>query len=56
MIRPPYPFPPYPPIMIPDPEVLHKYGRIGMCLLRLAKNRATQKGREHKKILKELCE
>jgi len=53
MMRPPYP---YPPIILPDPEVLQKYGKIAVCLLRLAKKRATDKGREHKKTIKELFE
>lgn len=53
MMHPPYP---YPPVMIPEPEVLQKYAQIAVRLLRLAKNKATQKGREHKKILKEIYE
>lgn len=55
MIRPQYPFPSYPPVMIPDPEILQKYGTIAVRLLRLAKNKAMNKGREHKQILKEFC-
>ena len=53
MMRHPYP---YPPIIIPEPEVLRKYIRLAGHLLRLTKIKATQKGREHKKRLKELCE
>ena len=53
MIRPPYPMPPYPPILLPDPEVLQKYGIIASRLLRAAKNKAKLKGKEHKRLLKD---
>ncbi len=56
MIHHPYSLPPYSPIIIPDPEVLQKYAKIVKCLMRIAKNEATHKGRKHKKILKELFE
>ena len=54
MIRPPYPFSPYPPILLPDPEVLQKYGIIAARLLRVVKNKAMLKGKEHKQFLKQL--
>ena len=54
MISPPYPFPPYPPILLPDPEVLQKYGIIAAFLLRMAKKKAKYKGKEHKQFLKQL--
>lgn len=54
MIRPPFPMSPYPPIMLPDPEVLPKYGVIAARVLRMAKNKAKLKGKEHKQVLKDL--
>ncbi len=55
MIRPPHSFSFFPPIVVPDPEVLQKYGKIALHLLLLAKNKATDKGREHKQMFRKLC-
>lgn len=54
MIGSPYPMPPYPPILLPDPEVLAKYGIVVARLLRKTKNKARLKGKEHRQILKKL--
>lgn len=55
MIRPPYPWAP-PPILLPDPEVLAKYGIMAARLLRMAKNKAKLKGKEHKRFLRRFAE
>ncbi|MDR1642236.1 MAG: hypothetical protein LBT59_21300 [Clostridiales bacterium] len=39
---------PYPPITLPDPEVLLKYGKLSLIILRALKKKAKEKGKEHK--------
>lgn len=40
-------------LMLPDPDVVAKYGRLSGSLLREARKRAKQKGREHRAALVE---
>ncbi|WP_156908140.1 hypothetical protein [Desulfovibrio cuneatus] len=44
-----FPKSPLPPIVVPEPETLAKYGVLTMRLLRMARRKAKEKGREHKK-------
>ena len=49
----PTPFPWWLPfLMLPEPEVLLKYGKLTCSLLKLGRERARQKGKEHRRSLK----
>ena len=48
-----YPIPsPLPPVTLPDPEVLRKYGVLAMRCLRGLRAKAKVKGREHRELLR----
>lgn len=42
-----FPRPPYIPIIIPNPEVLIKYVKVGAKILQKMRNKAIIKGKEH---------
>jgi hypothetical protein len=42
---------PLPPVVLPEPETLLKYGKLAMGVLNILRKEARAKGREHKKIL-----
>lgn len=41
----------FPPIMLPEPEVLIQYGKLAMRCLHALRRRAKEKGRGHRKLL-----
>lgn len=44
-----------PPLLVPEPEVLLKYGKLALVLTRLARKKAKKKGREHREWMLKNC-
>lgn len=45
---------PYPPILLPDPDVLLKYGKVTLAVLRELRKMVKEKGKEHKQQLERI--